>query len=299
MGLQRQPAGRHEPDMVPPIVYEVLRSSGQRLDAETRAFFGPRFGHDFSQVRIHTDAKAAESAKAVNALAYTVNREVVFGAGEYAPGTVAGQRLLSHELTHVAQHEGVGSDTYLSTTSLMLGPTNDPLEREAMIHAERLTAAGTEPPARLTTNQALLRRPIDSGAKRSSPIEQSVKEPVFPVSGVSTCFCDDGDTYTYGKGVACDTGKCPDETGIFAAWPNTSDACKKITSEGKNVPRATCKQTLTVSYGGKSVDVKVRDCGPGGKDRIIDLSLAAAKALDPKVKTCGDWGNDKTVIVRK
>jgi hypothetical protein len=88
---------------VPPIIHDVLRSSGQPLDAGTRAFMEPRFAHDFSGVRVHTDAKAAESAWAVNALAYTVGREVVFGAGQYAPATTAGRRLMAHELTHVMQ----------------------------------------------------------------------------------------------------------------------------------------------------------------------------------------------------
>ena len=88
---------------VPPIVHEVLRSPGQPLDVATRAFMEPRFGHDFSGVRVHTDAKAAESARAVNALAYTVGRNVVFGAGQYLPQTNAGQRLLAHELTHTVQ----------------------------------------------------------------------------------------------------------------------------------------------------------------------------------------------------
>jgi hypothetical protein len=63
----------------------------------------PRFGHDFSQVRVHTEAKAAESARAVNALAYTVGRALVFGAGQYAPGTTEGWRLLAHELAHTVQ----------------------------------------------------------------------------------------------------------------------------------------------------------------------------------------------------
>jgi hypothetical protein len=65
-----------------------------------------RFGHDFGQVRVHTDAKAAESARAVNALAFTVGRNVVFGTGQYAPKTSAGQRLIAHELTHVGQQTG-------------------------------------------------------------------------------------------------------------------------------------------------------------------------------------------------
>ena len=89
----------------PPIVGDVLRSSGQPLDAGTRAFMEPRFGHDFSKVRVHTDAKAGESARAVQARAYTVGSNVVFGAGEFNPGTDAGQRLMGHELAHVVQQE--------------------------------------------------------------------------------------------------------------------------------------------------------------------------------------------------
>jgi outer membrane protein OmpA-like peptidoglycan-associated protein len=69
----------------------------------------PRFGHDFSQVRVHTDARAAESAQAVGALAYTVGRNVVFGAGQYAPGMYSGRQLLAHELTHVLQQPGGSS----------------------------------------------------------------------------------------------------------------------------------------------------------------------------------------------
>lgn len=94
---------------VPSVVREVLRLSGQPLDTGTRAYMEPRFGHDFSQVRVHTDAKAAESARTVNALAYTVGRDVVFGAGQYAPRSSIGQRLLAHELTHVVQQGQVAT----------------------------------------------------------------------------------------------------------------------------------------------------------------------------------------------
>ena len=87
----------------PPIVSEVQGSSGQPLDAQTRAFMEPRFGHDFSRVRIHTDAPAAEAARAVNALAFTMGDDVVFAAGQYDPGTREGKSLLAHELTHVVQ----------------------------------------------------------------------------------------------------------------------------------------------------------------------------------------------------
>jgi len=82
------------------------RGGGQPLDAETRSFFEPRFGHSFTHVRVHTDTQAAESAAAVHALAYTVGGNIVFAAGRYAPGSQSGRRLLAHELTHVVQQGG-------------------------------------------------------------------------------------------------------------------------------------------------------------------------------------------------
>ena len=86
--------------VAPPIVHDVLRENGHGLEGSTRDFMESRFGHDFSGVRVHTDAKAAESAQAVQARAYTVGNHVVFGAGQYAPGTRIGRELLAHELTH-------------------------------------------------------------------------------------------------------------------------------------------------------------------------------------------------------
>ena len=86
-----------------PSVHDVVRSPGQPLDPATRAFMEPRFGYDFSQVRIHSDAAAARSARDVNADAYTVGRDVVFGAGQFVPGTKEGRRLIAHELAHVMQ----------------------------------------------------------------------------------------------------------------------------------------------------------------------------------------------------
>jgi hypothetical protein len=92
-----------------PEVDEALRSPGQPLDVSTRAFMEGRFRHDFSRVRIHTDERAAQSARAVDALAYTVGPNVVFAAGQFAPGRAAGDRLLAHELTHVVQQHRGGS----------------------------------------------------------------------------------------------------------------------------------------------------------------------------------------------
>jgi hypothetical protein len=103
--LQRRASKHENPETAPPIVHETLSSPGQPLDAGTRAFMERRFGHDFSRVRIHTDARAVESARAVNALAYTVGRDVVLGGERYTTSTLPGMRLLAHELTHVVQQE--------------------------------------------------------------------------------------------------------------------------------------------------------------------------------------------------
>lgn len=106
--VQRKVTGRSGPGIgtTPSIGQDVLSSQGQPLDAATRAFFEPRFGHDFSNVRVHADNRATESAQSINARAYTLEHNVVFGAGQYEPGTTAGQRLLAHELTHVVQQQG-------------------------------------------------------------------------------------------------------------------------------------------------------------------------------------------------
>ena len=124
--LQRSVRGSG-PETAPPIVHDVLRSSGQPLDGATRAYFEPRFGHDFSRVRIHADARANESAQSVNALAYTVGRNVVFGAGQYQPDAASGRRLLAHELTHVVQ-QGSFTETPLQ---LKIGPERDSSEMAA------------------------------------------------------------------------------------------------------------------------------------------------------------------------
>ncbi len=109
------------------IVNDVLSGPGQPLDAATRTYFEPRFGHDFSQVRVHSDSQAAESARSVNALAYTVGRDVVFGAGQFQPGTTHGNKLLAHELTHTIQQRGQSS----LQGKLEVGPANDRYEQEA------------------------------------------------------------------------------------------------------------------------------------------------------------------------
>ena len=85
---------------------ESIKTGGEPLPPSSRNFFEQRFGHDFSRVRIHSDDRAAQSAKGIHAQAYTTGPHIVFGAGRYSPDTQAGQRLLAHELTHVIQQGG-------------------------------------------------------------------------------------------------------------------------------------------------------------------------------------------------
>lgn len=126
--LQRKAVADHKASpSAPPIVQDVLGSPGQPLDPQTRAFMEPRFGHDFSQVRIHADTHAAESTKAVNAHAYTVGQHVAFADAAFDPHSQAGRRLLAHELTHVVQQANRSS----SASGITIGAASDPLEIEA------------------------------------------------------------------------------------------------------------------------------------------------------------------------
>jgi hypothetical protein len=137
--LQRRPVDSAAPSVAPPIVEKVLRSGGQSLESEARAFFEPRFGHGFGKVRVHADADAAESARTVNAVAYTVGNDIVFGAGGYAPRTSKGRHLLAHELTHVLQQGGAAAAPELQLGDRETQPVARALQRQS-------TLPGTSPP---------------------------------------------------------------------------------------------------------------------------------------------------------
>ena len=124
----------------PRIVDEVVGSPGRALETPVRRELEERLGHDFARVRIHTDEPAARSAAAVEAQAYTVGSDVVFGAGLYRPGTTAGKELLAHELAHVAQQPEGGA----RASTLSVADANGPSEREA---TRASTTAGVTPVA--------------------------------------------------------------------------------------------------------------------------------------------------------
>jgi hypothetical protein len=121
----------------PSIVDEALRSPGRSLDPPVQAQMTARLGHDFSRVRVHTDAVAVASAAAVGASAYTVGHDIVFGAGAYAPSTEAGGRLLAHELSHVVQQR---TAAFLPTPfDLRVSSANDLAEHDAERVAESMS----------------------------------------------------------------------------------------------------------------------------------------------------------------
>jgi hypothetical protein len=152
--LQRSAAGPAAAS-VPPIVGRVLDTSGAPLDPGARSFLEPRFGHDFSGVRVHDDARAGESAKDVRAHAYTVGDHIVFAPGKYAPRSREGLHLLAHELAHTRQQAGLRRS---AADVQMGGPSDIHLEHEAEA-AARVVMAGPSQ-AGVTSHLSRSRSPV-------------------------------------------------------------------------------------------------------------------------------------------
>jgi uncharacterized protein DUF4157 len=155
--LQRKESGSAATAGIPPIVHSVVRAPGRPLDPGVRAFMEPRFAHDFSRVRVHTGAEAAASARAVNAHAYTLGSNVVFGNGQYAPDAPQGRRLLAHELAHVVQQ---------SSTSMGgggVGAISSPAEHEADSAADAVSR-GDRADVRMRVASEVARAPCTSAA---------------------------------------------------------------------------------------------------------------------------------------
>lgn len=142
-----------------PMIGETLGQAGQPLDASTRSFMEPRFGFDFSRVRIHSDALAAESAAAINALAFTVGNHIVFGANQYMPDSRVTRSLLAHELTHVVQQSQSG------------GPVDGQVPS-----IQRLQPAGSEPAGAGPSDAELRRQYIEVACEVIAEIQRGVEE---------------------------------------------------------------------------------------------------------------------------
>jgi hypothetical protein len=126
-------------DVAPASVDQIVASPGRQLEPALRQDMELRLGHDFSGVRVHSDAIAERSAKDMNANAYTVGHNVVFGAGRFTPGTHEGRRLIAHELTHVVQQ----SKSQLPVTTVT---------RPGLVQRNK---ADARPPARVKVEEAM------------------------------------------------------------------------------------------------------------------------------------------------
>ena len=238
--VQRAAVSAAPANSVPSIVHEVLSSSGQPLDVGTRSFMEPRFGYEFSQVRVHTDAKAAESARAVNALAYAVGRDVVFGMGQYEPGTSEGKRLLAHELMHTIQQDG---GIQRSQALLTLTDAQDSVEQEAHA-AEEAVMYGQLPalPLSKTTQVARQADALDAGmpdSPRDAGLPGGVlASPLAPIPTPTPSLCPSVPTSTPATCAArhnayCEAARCfpgsPWLTCVCAASGEVCEAAEAFT----------------------------------------------------------------------
>ena len=132
-----------QPDTLPPAVAGALRTSGQPLDPTTRRLMERRVGHDFSAVRIHTNAQASAAARSLDAAAIASGQHILFGAGAYRPQDPRGQGLLAHELVHVAQHRKHTA----AANRRLLSDRNDAAERQADAMANATAPASSWSPA--------------------------------------------------------------------------------------------------------------------------------------------------------
>ncbi|MEL6884220.1 MAG: DUF4157 domain-containing protein [Pseudomonadota bacterium] len=180
--LQRQVEEEEEEEMIQPkaradgsfsasagVSAQVagLKSGGQGLPTSARRYFEPRFGADFSDVRVHTGPRAQAAAKALNARAFTTGRDVVFGPGEYAPGTRRGGELLAHELTHVIQQRGYkrtpdGQSEGGPVQRWQIGAAPAPAQNNWRTVPDGTVAGETDHTARLTSARTIVARLLNS-----------------------------------------------------------------------------------------------------------------------------------------
>ena len=321
---RRQAIAAGGPAVAPPIVHEVLRGGGRPLEAGARRAMEARLGHDFGHVRVHTDARAGDSARAVGAAAYAVGRDIVFGAGRYEPGTAAGRRLLAHELAHVVQQGAAGP----VGAAIPLGSPHEPAEREAE-QAALASERGAPWREGSTSGEAhpMLRRqfvtPLGPGGgfgglmdRDRRAAEAAAAAPAAPTapSGVQVCARDlqgvlgyvgnhayvDAPPYRY----AIISPLCPASgwdnpvTGTTAQkWDNSPDPCGKSPTCVDCVPRPgvadvhQCMRDAFTRYNNPSL---YRGLGPNSNTFAGTLARACCDNMTPKpaaLGNCPGWGD--------
>jgi Domain of unknown function (DUF4157) len=155
-------------------VHDVVCFGGTPLEAPVRAEMEGRFGQDFGHVRVHTDAAADDSAKAVNAQAYTVGSDIVFQRGNYVPGSDSGKHMLAHELTHVVQQGSGPVDGTDAGGGVKISDPSDRFEREAVANADRLMSTPVPIPAHEVQRSSADDAPLQ---RQETPSEEEEEEP--------------------------------------------------------------------------------------------------------------------------
>ena len=157
-------------------VSAVRQGGGVPLSSSARNFFEPRFGLDFSGIRIHADTKAAASAQSINARAYTLGRDVVFNSGQYEPHSQSGKQLLAHELTHVVQQTSTAAPSVMQT-KMRINQPGDEKKKEADQVAEPMLSSQNQP--------TILGNKVERPIKMTSPRIIQRDLALAPPSGVA------------------------------------------------------------------------------------------------------------------
>jgi len=258
----------------------VTQTPGEALPAALTEQASARFGHDFSRVRVHAGAEAAESAAYYAADAYTVGSHIVFGAGQYQPESRAGQRLLLHELTHVVQSgNGGGAGTGVSSPS-------DPSEREAsLVAAMPWDAARRAPLPQLTPTGTALQRAETLGTKVTEP--KGGRPPFKTVSG----------TFDGAKFRLVADGKVIVDADGQSGHPNTvapadAKACKGAADDSylNNVRYVGIKDKGAIPEGEYTFRHSEMVTFTGAEDAKMALAQPGSYADPSGLDLHGDWG---------
>jgi hypothetical protein len=279
--------------LAPASVHATLRQPGEPLEAGLRGEAEPRFGMDFGRVRIHTGAAAADSARAVDAAAYTVGRDIVFGAGRFRPGSASGQALLHHELMHVAQQRSA-----VAASPLMVARVDGALERDAGLCTGRLMVQ--RQPAHLADFPADERTKV---VVHPAPLDTQVAEVI-----AESFDPDKAGTYPEVAGTRIEAGSVSDKD-QRKALENTA----RYLIADKTVSRLRVNETMTIpikpmgklvrfthlAHAGKPasriVVIEVLGAIPAASPQAQKTSEAKFKAKTFKLK--GVWSaNDKAIL---
>ena len=282
--------------IAPPIVHDVLNSPGQPLDESVRAEMEERFGHDFSRVRVHTDGRSATAARALNARAFTVGRDIAFGSGEYAPATRNGQRLLAHELVHVVQQGESSTSSRFSSGGMGIDRVRpgglSPIRPGP--HGHRVQRQ-TDGPEDEEPEEPQLTRAQEIALSRSSPGEVT-GEPEPLTLSLFNFGIDVAQPKTEHRAILAELGRLLHETAtaptivrVIGFADSTGDELynlqlsKRRAEAVKTILQPLITQRITVSAFGETNPVASNETVSGrSRNRRVDLRFASDRPPTPK-----------------